>query len=298
MADFFSSDAFWIMLSGSLVAINGALLGSFLILRRMALIGDAISHAVLPGIAAAFLLTGTLSSVPTLLGAAAVGLLCSVLIDTIQRRAQVQNDAAIGMVFTFLFAVGVIMVSSLAGNADLDQECVLYGELAFIIFDPRVWGMPISTAILMGNLAVVLLALQIGYRGLFLTTFDPGYARALGMSTLFWHYLLMALVSLTTVVSFESVGAILVVAFLVAPAAIAHLLTERLIPMLITAALAGILASIGGYYLATALNANLAGAMTVVLGLEFLLVFLYQVFFKSKGSRSAIKFPETATTVS
>ncbi len=269
------SDALWIIITGSLVAISGGLLGCFLILRRMALIGDAISHAVLPGIAAAFLITGSLNSVPTLIGAAAVGLACTWLIETVQSKGRVQADASMGIVFTFLFAVGVIMVSSLAGNADLDQECVLYGELAFVIFDDTVWGIPVSTAILGGNLLLVLAVVMAGYRGLFLTTFDPAFARALGISTAFWHYLLMSLVSLTTVVSFESVGAILVVAFLIAPAVIAHLLTERLPMMLMISALVGISASIGGYFLATALNANIAGAMTVVLGFEFAVVFLF-----------------------
>jgi len=119
---------------------------------------------------------------------------------------------------------------------------------------------------------LVIVVLGVGYRGFFLTTFDPAFARALGFSTVAWHYVLMSLVSLTTVVSFESVGAILVVAFLVAPAAIAHLLTDRLPIMLLLAALVGISASAGGYFLAAALNANIAGAMTVVLGVEFVAV--------------------------
>ncbi len=269
-------DAFWIILTGSLVAVTGGLLGCYLLLRRLSLIGDAISHAVLPGIAVAFLITGSLSSVPALLGAAVVGLLCTWAIETVQHRAGLQGDAAMGIVFTFLFAVGVILVSSLAGNADLDQECVLYGELAFVIFDQTVLGMPVSTAILLANLLLVAAVLMVGYRGFFLTTFDPAFARAMGFSTVAWHYVLMSLVSLTTVVSFESVGAILVVAFLVGPAAIAHLLTDRLKIMLLLSALIGVSASVGGYFLAAALNANIAGAMTVVLGAEFVGVMVVQ----------------------
>ncbi len=269
------SDAFWIVLTGALVAVASGLLGSFLLLRRMALIGDAISHAVLPGIVLAFLFSGNLHSLPTVLGAAAVGLLSTIGIEALHRRGGLPGDASMGLVFTFLFAVGVIGVSSLGGNADLDQECVLYGELAFIGFEERLLGMPTSTTILLANLLLVLGVLGVGYRGLFLTTFDAGYAAAIGISTAFWHYLLMGLVSVTTVVSFEAVGAILVVAFLIGPAAIGHLLTDKLPWLLTWAAVSGVFASLGGYALAALLDANVAGAMTAVLGFEFLLAFLF-----------------------
>jgi manganese/zinc/iron transport system permease protein len=241
----------------------------------MAMIGDAISHAVLPGIVIAFLVSNSLSSVPALLGAASVGLMATFLIETVHRSGRLQADASIGLVFTFLFAVGVIMVAALAENVDIDQECVLYGEIAFVLFDDAVLGMPVSSFILALNLIGVLLVIGVGYRGLFLTTFDPAYARAIGVTTGVWHYLLMGMVSLTSVVSFESVGAILVVAFLIGPAAIAHLLTDRMPVMLMLAALAGIGAAVGGYYFAASLDASISGAMTTVLGLEFLLAFLF-----------------------
>lgn len=122
------SDAFWIILTGSLVAATSGLLGCFLVLRKMALVGDAISHAVLPGIAIAFLISGSRSSVPMLLGAAAFGLFCTVLIEVFSKRARVQEDAAIGISFTWLFAIGVILITFFADKVDLDQECVLYGD--------------------------------------------------------------------------------------------------------------------------------------------------------------------------
>lgn len=269
------SDAFWIILTGSLVAVSCGLLGCYLILRQMAMIGDAISHAVLPGIVIAFLVSNSLSSAPALLGAASVGLLATFLIETVHRNGRLQADASIGLVFTFLFAVGVIMVAALAKNVDIDQECVLYGEIAFVLFDDAVLGMPVSSFILVLNLIGILLVISIGYRGLFLTTFDPAYARAIGVTTGVWHYLLMGMVSLTSVVSFESVGAILVVAFLIGPAAIAHLLTDRMPVMLLLASIAGIGAAVGGYYFAASLDASISGAMTTVLGLEFLLAFLF-----------------------
>ena len=269
------SDAFWIILTGSLVAVSCGLLGCYLILRQMAMIGDAISHAVLPGIVIAFLVSNSLSSAPALLGAASVGLLATFLIETVHRNGRLQADASIGLVFTFLFAVGVIMVAALAKNVDIDQECVLYGEIAFVLFDDAVLGMPVSSFILVLNLIGILLVISIGYRGLFLTTFDPAYARAIGVTTGVWHYLLMGMVSLTSVVSFESVGAILVVAFLIGPAAIAHLLTDRMPVMLLLASIAGIGAAVGGYFFAASLDASISGAMTTVLGLEFLLAFLF-----------------------
>lgn len=269
------SDAFWIILTGSLVAVSCGLLGCYLILRQMAMIGDAISHAVLPGIVIAFLVSNSLSSAPALLGAASVGLLATFLIETVHRNGRLQADASIGLVFTFLFAVGVIMVAALAKNVDIDQECVLYGEIAFVLFDNALLGMPVSSFILVLNLIGILLVISIGYRGLFLTTFDPAYARAIGVTTGVWHYLLMGMVSLTSVVSFESVGAILVVAFLIGPAAIAHLLTDRMPVMLLLASIAGIGAAVGGYYFAANLDASISGAMTTVLGLEFLLAFLF-----------------------
>ena len=192
-----NSDAFWIILTGSLVAVSCGLLGCYLLLRQMSMIGDAISHAVLPGIVVAFLLSNSLSSLPALLGAASVGLAATFLIETVHRKGRMQSDASIGLVFTFLFAVGVIMVAALAENVDIDQECVLYGEIAFVLFDDAILGMPVSTFILAMDLLLILAVVALGYRGLFLTTFDPAYAAALGISTAVWHYLLMGMVSLT-----------------------------------------------------------------------------------------------------
>lgn len=268
-------DAFWVILTGSMVAVSCGMLGCYLVLRQMAMIGDAISHAVLPGIVIAFLLSNSLHSIPALIGAASVGLLCTFMVEFVSKKGRVQSDASIGMVFTFLFAVGVILVAVFAENVDIDQECVLYGEIAFVVFDPKIGRIPASTFIIACNLLLVLGFIFIGYRGLFLTTFDPAYASAIGISTGIWHYLLMGSVSLTSVVSFESVGAILVVAFLIGPPVIAYLLTDRLEIMLLLAALAGIASAIGGYYLAVWIDGSVAAAMTTVLGLLFLLTFLF-----------------------
>lgn len=283
-------NAFWIILTGSLVAVSCALLGCYLILRKMAMVGDAISHAVLPGIFIAFLLAGTLSSVPMLIGAACFGVLCTALIEFFHKQGKLASDAAIGLVFTFLFAVGVILISMYAGQVDIDQDCVLYGEIAYIPLD--VWITESGTnlgPIAVWTMGIVLLLIcaiiLFGYKGLFITTFDPAFATALGISTSFWHYLLMSAVSLTTVVAFESVGAILVVAFLIGPAATAYLLTNKLSTMLILASLIGILAAIGGYYLAVLINGSIAGAMAAVVGLLFGLALLFSPLHGIIGKR-------------
>jgi len=273
-------NAFWIILTGSLVAVTAGLLGCFLILRKMAMVGDAIAHAVLPGIVIAFLISGSRDSVLMLVGAAATGLLTTFIIEYLQKTGKLQSDAAIGLAFTFMFALGVILIAAYAGQIDLDQDCVLHGEIAYvpleIIITSSGYNLGPTAVWYLGAVFLLVLGLIIfGYKGLMLTTFDPEYAAAIGISTAVWHYVLMAAVSLATVVSFESVGAILVVAFLVAPPAIAYLLTDHLPTMLVISSIAGILAAIGGYFLAAAIDGSIAGAMTVVLGIEFILVFIF-----------------------
>lgn len=270
---------FWIVLTGALVAGSCAMLGCFLILRKMSMIGDAISHAVLPGIIIAFLVSGSRSSIPMLIGASLVGVLTTFLIEFISKKAKMQNDAAIGLVFTFMFAVGIILLTLFANKMDLDADCVLHGEIIGIPFDLLETGtfldiVPRKIWILFGVFALVVAVLTIGYKGFLITTFDPFYAVSVGISTVFWHYVLMTLASLVTVVSFESVGAILVVAFLVVPAATAYLLTNNLKKMLGIAVLVGVLSSVLGYQFASWLDGSIPGAMTTVLGMLFLLVFL------------------------
>ncbi|WP_276499505.1 metal ABC transporter permease [Pontibacter litorisediminis] len=273
-------NAFWIILTGSLVATCCSLLGCYLILRRMAMVGDAISHAVLPGIVVAFLFTGSRETVPMLIGAGLLGVLTTFLIEFFHRYARVQADASIGVTFTWLFAIGIILISVFAGQVDLDQDCVLYGEIAYVPLDlwiidgglslgPRtVWTLGVVTLL-------IILFIVLGYKELFLTTFDPAYAAAVGISTSVWYYSLMTAVSLTTVASFESVGAILVVALLVAPPATAYLLTDNFKTMLLLSVVAGILASVGGYYLAVWIDGSIAGAIATVTGIEFMLAFLF-----------------------
>jgi manganese/zinc/iron transport system permease protein len=270
----------YIILTACLVATTCALLGCFLILRKMAMVGDAISHAVLPGIVIAFLISGSRDSVTMLIGAGLIGILTTFLIEFFHTKAKLQTDASIGVTFTWLFAVGVVLISLFAGKVDLDQDCVLYGEIAYVPLDLIITeaGINIGPKALyvMGGILIAVSAfIVIFYKELFLTTFDPAYANAIGVSTALWHYLLMSAVSATTVASFESVGAILVVALLIAPPAAAYLLTDNLKWMLVISSLVGILSSITGYYLATYLDGSIAGAIAAVTGLFFGLAVIF-----------------------
>lgn len=273
-------EALYIILAGSLVSIACSLLGCYLILRKMAMMGDAISHAVLPGIVIAFLISGSRDSFIMLAGAGIIGVFTTFLIEFFHKSGRLQTDASIGVTFTWLFAIGVILISAYAGKVDLDQDCVLYGEIAYVPID--LWITDAGTILgprvlyIAGTvLVIVLLFIIFGYKELFLTTFDPSYAAAIGISTTLWHYLLMGAVSLTTVASFESVGAILVVALLIAPPATAYLLTENLKKMMIISALVGVLISVTGYYLAASLDGSIAGAMATMAGIFFGFAFLF-----------------------
>jgi manganese/zinc/iron transport system permease protein len=259
-----------ILLAGVLAATSCALLGTFLVLRRMSLLGDALSHAVLPGIVIAFLLTESRAILPMFLGAATFGLLTTVLVENLHRRWHVPEDASIGIVFTALFALGVVLISGYAGQVDLDAECVLYGEIAYTPWDLIIWNDvsygPRPVWIL--GMAFLLNVVFIGlfYKELVIASFDPAMAVSVGINASLIHYLLMGAVSITTVASFESIGAILVVALLIVPGAAAYLWSDRLPRILGLAMLFGAFAAISGYYLAGEWNSSISGAIVVVLG--------------------------------
>ncbi len=273
------SDTFVILLVGCMVAASCALVGTFLVLRKMALLGDAISHSVLPGIAIGFLLTQSRSSLVMVVGAGALGVLTVFLVERLQRTGRLYEDASIGVVFPALFAVGVILISRYASMIDLDLDCVLYGEIAYAPWDlvvvagrtvgPRaVW---VTGLTLLLNLAVIGLV----FKELKLVSFDPGLCEALGYRPVRLHYLLMALVSVTVVAAFESVGAILVVAMLVVPPCAAYLLVDRLALMLAISVAIGCGAVFAGYGLARLVDGSIAGGMAVAAGGLFLLAFLF-----------------------
>ncbi len=273
-------DAVWIILTASLIATSCGLLGAYLVLRKMAMVGDAISHAVLPGIVLAYLFSGSREALPMLVGAAILGVLTTVIIELFYQKAKLQSDASIGITFTWLFAIGIILISVFADQVDLDQDCVLYGEIAYVPLD--LWigksGMnmgPRSLWIAAGLLLIVLTFIRISYKALFITTFHSAFAQSLGIAVGFWHYALMSAVSLSTVVAFESVGAILVVAFLVVPPAAAYLLTHELKKMLMLTAILATLSAVGGYFLSVWINGSIAGAMASFAGIIFFVIWGY-----------------------
>jgi manganese/zinc/iron transport system permease protein len=267
-----------IQLIASIVAVACALPGVFLVLRRMAMLSDAISHTVLLGIVLAFFLTGDLASPLLVAGAAAVGVVTVVLVEVLHRTQRVHEDAAIGLVFPALFSVAVLLISTYAGDVHLDTDAVLLGELAFAPFRRlNVLGVdlgPRHAYFAGGILLMNVVLLLIFYKELKLATFDPVLAATLGFAPGAIHYGLMTVVSITAVGAFDAVGSILVVAMMIGPPAAAYLLTDRLSHMILGSAGLGMISAIGGYWLAHVLDASIAGSIASVIGLVFLLVFL------------------------
>ncbi len=258
--------AIWTVLVGILAGIGCSLVGCFLVLRKMSLLGDAISHAVLPGIALGFLLSGKISGPAIVMGAMVMGILTAYLTQALSRAVNVAEDASLGVVFTTLFALGVVLISVKARNVDLDPGCVLYGLIEFTPFDTTsIMGckIPVAVLTLAGTLLFILLAIILCWKELKLASFDPELSTSLGYSASLLHYFLMALTAGVTVAAFEAVGSILVVAMLIVPAATAQLLTDRLRTMLMVASLLATLSAILGYLGAVYWNTSVAGMMAV-----------------------------------
>ena len=261
------SGSIWILVMGFLVNAACGLVGNFLILRRMALVGDAISHSLLPGIAIVFIISNSRSTGLMVAGALAAGLLSVWIIEFIHKKTRVKQDAALGVTFTTLFAIGVILISLFADHVDLDLECVLYGEIGWIGFADtwKILGIevPIPVVQMGGTLIGVLLLLIVLYKELLVTSFDTGLATSLGIPASWIHYGLMMVLSLVIVFSFESVGAILVIAMLIMPGATGALLSDRLPHILMLSLLFAGFYSLAGLHLAEWLNCSQAGAMVV-----------------------------------
>lgn len=270
---------FEIQLIAVLVSASCAIPGVFLVLRKMALMSDAITHAVLPGIVIGFLLSGTLNSPLLIVGAVLMGVITVMITEAIAKTRLVQNDAAIGIVFPALFSIGVILVARYTGNVHLDTDAVLLGELAFAPFDRLTLGgndLGPKSAWVMGIIFIFNIGLLLFFfKELKVATFDPGLAATLGFSPVIIHYALMIDVSITAVGAFDAVGSILVVALMIAPAATAYLITDDLRLMVILSVGFGIASSIAGFWAAWIMDASIAGAMAGMAGVFFLLAFLF-----------------------
>lgn len=270
----FDSNAFLIIFTGALIAVSCGILGVFMMLRKMSMTGDAISHAVLPGIVIGFFVSGSQRSLEVIMGAGLLGILATLMIEGLRKKAKVQLDASIGITFTLLFAIGIILINLFAYKVDLDQECVLYGEIAYLPIDLWVTksGLNLGPRItwLAGlNFLFVVGFIYLLFKELVLTSFDESFSSVIGINAKGVNLALMSMVSYTTVSSFESVGAILVVALLVVPPATAFLWTKSLFPLLKLTSALGILIAILGYYLAYWLDSSIAGMMVTVAGILF-----------------------------
>lgn len=268
----------WILVTASLVGISCGLIGVFLILRKMAMMADAISHTVLLGIVIAYLLTQSLSGIHMIIGAAVAGVLTTYLVQWFHLRG-VQQDASIGVVFTTLFALGVVLIATKVGNAHLDVKHALMGEIAFIPWNTveviGIGAIPVATLILLIVLVIVIATIWLFYKEWKLTTFDPALAASIGIPVIALHYLFMTLVSMTTVAAFDAVGAIMVVAMLITPAASAYLWTDKLLVMLGLSAGFGVLSAVTGYYFAVFIDTSISGSMAFATGIFFLISYLF-----------------------
>ncbi len=261
------SDTLIIVLTAGLVATACGLLGPFLVVRRQAMMGDAVSHAVLPGIVAVFILFHTRAPVPVIIGAAVFAVACVLLVDWLTGTGLVKNDAAIGLVFPMLFALGVLGVNRYASDAHIDLDATIYGEIAFAPFrSVDIAGLTLARSVVTMAVIVVvnLLVVALLWKELRATSFDPEFSRVAGFSPTLVSRVLLVAVAVTAVTAFESVGAILVVTLLIVPAAAARLVVDRLGPMLVVSVAAGWVSAIAGHGLAIRLDASIAGAMGLV----------------------------------
>lgn len=255
------------------IALACALLGNFLVLRRLALLSDAISHVVLLGIVIGFFAAGTLHSPWLVIGAALSGVATVALIELLHRTRRFQGDATIGLVFPAFFSLAVILISRYAGQVHLDTDAVLLGELAFAPltrFRPGGYDLgPASAWWGMGILAANAVFVALFYKELKLACFDEQLAAASGARPRLLHYALMTAVALTAVVAFDAVGSVLVVAFMIVPAAAALLFSRSLGAMIGLSAVFAAAGTTMGYGVAALLDASIAGSMAAVFGMLF-----------------------------
>ncbi|HEY9020360.1 MAG TPA: metal ABC transporter permease [Paracoccaceae bacterium] len=275
------------LLIGVLAAVTCALPGNFLLLRRQALIGDAISHVVLPGIVVAFLLTGRVAALPMMLGAAGAALVSVVLIEAVRRTARIEAGAAMGVIFTTLFAAGVLLLEqSDTSGVHLDVEHALYGNLESLIWlDATGWASLLDPVALSGlppelprmavALLIVALSIAVMWRPLAIATFDEGFAATLGLPVRAIGLALVMLAALAAVAAFDAVGSIIVIAMFICPPAAARMMTDRLLAQaawsvgfaILSAVLGYVLAGYGPLWLGFANSVSAAGMIATVSGL-------------------------------
>ena len=243
-----------------IVGVIAGILGCFIILRGLALMGDAISHAILPGVAISYMM-GT----NFFIGAAITGFITALLIGLVQQSSRIKSDAAIGIVFSSFFAIGVILIQMAQSATDLTE--ILFGNILTVQDSDR------NITMVIGVIVIILVVAF--YKELLITTFDPTMAAAWGYPTKLIHYGIMVTLTLVTVASLQAVGAILVVALLITPASTAYLLTNNLRNMLILSAIFGVISSVVGLYISFVINVPSGAAIVLCATVMFVLAFLF-----------------------
>ncbi len=275
------------LLGAIFASLSCGLLGNFLVLRKQSLMGDAISHAVLPGLVLAFLITQDRSPIHMFIGAAVSALVTVILVEVIKRLGKVEPGAAMGVVFSVLFALGVFLLENAnARGVDLDANCVLHGNLQILFWttSPTEWSHFLSENIrsevprqiwtLLATTIAVIIFITVFFKELRIASFDAGIATVQGINAGVMHMALMTFVAIAAVASFEAVGSILVIAMLICPAATARLLTDRLITQILVSAIIALLTAIGGYALASWMGVNAAGMMASTAGAILVVVMI------------------------
>ena len=275
------AQALWTIVVAAVANASCAILGCYLVLRRMSLLGDALSHAVLPGIVVGFLISGSTTSAWIFAAAVGVGLLTSFLIHLLSDQGGVAEDASTGVVFTSLFALGVVMLVRVGehsaadggtGGVDLDTDCVLYGLLDAVSLDTislAGYDVPRALVSLSAVLALTVAFVTLLWKELKIVSFDPQLATALGLRGGVVHYLLMAMVALAIVAAFEAVGSVLVIAMLVLPAVTGHLLSDRLLGMMAWSLASALVSAVFAYVGDVLYGTGMAPMMALVAGALF-----------------------------
>jgi manganese/zinc/iron transport system permease protein len=274
----------WIVVTGVACAAACAIPGSLLVLRQMSMMGDAISHTVLPGLAIAFLITNSREPLPMFIGAVVVGILTAVLVEWVSALSGTDGGTSMGVVFTTLFALGLVLIRRALDSIDLDPSCVLYGAVESAPADLVMlfgYELPRAAVICGAMFLVNLVLLLLLYKEFKISSFDPQLATTLGINARFMHYLLMTMTATTTVAAFETVGSILVIAMLIVPAATAYLLTQRFGVMIVLAVVIGAIDAGLGHVAAITVppwfgfdETVTSGAMAATAGVMFAIVWL------------------------
>ena len=263
-----------------MVSLSCGLIGAFIVARKLALMGDAISHGILPGLAIAFIATQSKALFPMFIGACGAGLLCSFCIEWLAKKTPLKMDAALGLTFTSFFALGVLLITQMGNHAHIDAECLLYGEIGFTpLAENLTWGSlplgprPLVTMALVTISTIVIII--VFYKQLLVTSFDETLSISLGLPIRVIHYGLMLLLAIIIVASFESVGVILVIAMLIFPSTTASFFFSRMPAILFSTIPLAFIYSFGGFFLARWLDCSIAASMVVIAMLCFGLAWLF-----------------------